>query len=110
MYIAMSRFEVVNGEENQFEKLLREKHSQLINIPGYLSFHSLRGGTNGTVTFYSSHTTWANKDDFLKWRDSEQFWEVHSDRIRIKEIITGRPVLWVKMKLFFKSFAIHLKA
>ena len=110
MYIAMSRFEVVNGEENQFEKSLREKHSQLINIPGYLSFHSLRGGTNGTVTFYSSHTTWANKDDFLKWRDSEQFWEVHSDRINIKENFISRSVLCVIQKLFFKSFTIRLKA
>lgn len=109
MYIAMSRFEVVNGEENQFEKLLTERHSQLVNIQGYLSFHFVRGGTNGTVTFYSSHTKWANREDYLKWCDSEKFWEVHSERIKLGEIIVGRPVLWDRMKSYFKSFANRLK-
>ena len=67
MHIAMNRFEVANGARKQFEQSIKKQYEQLKGTRGYLSFHLIRGGTNGTVTFYSSHTKWANKKDFLKW-------------------------------------------
>ena len=71
MYIVMSRSEVVTGEEWQFEQSSIERHYKLKDIPGYLSAHFVRGGTNGVVTFYSLHTRWTSKDDFLNWCTGE---------------------------------------
>ena len=56
MYIEMSRSEVVKGEERQFEQSSIERHYKLTDIPGYLSAHLVRGGTNGVVSSYSLHT------------------------------------------------------
>ena len=71
MYIVMSRSEVVTGEEWRFEQSCIERHYKLKDISGYLSAHFVRGGTNGVVTFYSLHTRWTSKDDFLNWCTGE---------------------------------------
>ena len=72
MHIAMNRFEVTNGLQKQFEQSIKEQFEQLKGTRGYLSFHLIRGGTNGAVTFYSSHTKWANKEDFFEmgWKST----------------------------------------
>ena len=51
MHIAMNRFEVANGLQKQFEQSIKEQFEQLKGTRGYLSFHLIRGGTNGAVTF-----------------------------------------------------------
>ena len=42
MYIAMNRFRIARGAEATFEKLWRERESQLDGVPGFREFHLLR--------------------------------------------------------------------
>ena len=59
----MKCFEVINGLEKQCEQSIKSHHEQLTGTGGYFSFHLIRGGTNGTATFYPFDTKWANKKD-----------------------------------------------
>ncbi len=83
MHIAMNRFEVKNGLQIQFGQLIKDQVEQLKGTRGYLSFHLIRGGTNGAVTFYSSYTRWANKADFLKWGGKVQLCKMQNASVNI---------------------------
>ena len=50
MYIAMNRFRIARGHEADFEKLWRERDSQLEGVPGFRTFHLLRGPANEEAT------------------------------------------------------------
>ena len=43
MYIAMNRFRIALGREDDFETLWRERDSYLEGEPGFRSFHLLKG-------------------------------------------------------------------
>ena len=43
MFIAMNRFKVIRGAETGFEEVWTRRDTQLRDIPGFLSFHLLRG-------------------------------------------------------------------
>ena len=104
MHITMNRFEVENGEEQQFERSLKEHHERLKGTPGYLSFHLIRGGTNGTVTFYSSHTKWNTRQDFLDWNEAEQLLKSRFTSIDTAKINIKKSVLWDRFRTYLKSF------
>lgn len=81
MYIAMNRFKVKAGMEEGFEKLWRERDSHLDEVPGFKSFHLLKGPENTEEGFilYSSHTLWENEGAFRAWVDSEAFRKAHKN-------------------------------
>ena len=78
MFIAMNRFKVVKGEEAAFETVWSSRKSRLDEMPGFLSFHLLKGPEKEDHTLYSSHTSWASKEDFTAWTKSEQFRAAHA--------------------------------
>lgn len=78
MYIAMNRFKVAKGQEDAFEQVWRSRQSFLSELPGFISFHLLRGATNDDHTLIASHTTWETKADFEYWTKSDQFKKAHS--------------------------------
>ncbi|WP_371807604.1 antibiotic biosynthesis monooxygenase, partial [Arhodomonas sp. KWT] len=43
MFIAMNRFKVRHGHEEEFERIWRERDSHLQEVPGFIEFHLLRG-------------------------------------------------------------------
>ena len=104
MHIAMNRFEVANGLQKQFEQSINEQFEQLKGTRGYLSFHLIRGGTNGAVTFYSSHTIWANKEDFLQWGGKVQLCKMQSTSVKLELVKNRKSVLRDKFKMCFTSF------
>ena len=75
MFIAMNRFKVVKGEEAAFETVWSSRKTRLDEMPGFLSFHLLKGPEKEDHTLYSSHTSWVSKEDFTVWTKSEQFRE-----------------------------------
>jgi heme-degrading monooxygenase HmoA len=77
MFIAMNRFKVVKGEEKAFEEIWLSRESHLDQLPGFIEFHLLRGPERDDHTLYSSHTTWASKETFTAWTQSEQFRAAH---------------------------------
>lgn len=93
MFIAMNRFKVVKGEEAAFEGVWASRKSRLDEMPGFVAFHLLKGPEKDDHTLYSSHTTWASKDDFVVWTKSEQFRESHRNAGKPREtpLFLGHP-------------------
>ena len=93
MFIAMNRFKVISGKEAEFEDVWRNRDSKLAELPGFESFHLLRGATNENegYTLYSSHTVWRSKEDFTSWTKSEQFRSSHRNAGTNKGLYAGAP-------------------
>jgi heme-degrading monooxygenase HmoA len=93
MFIAMNRFKVVKGEEAAFEQVWASRKTRLDEMKGFITFHLLKGPEKEDHTLYSSHTTWASKEDFTAWTKSEQFRESHrsAGQPRATPIFLGHP-------------------
>jgi heme-degrading monooxygenase HmoA len=78
MYIAMNRFRIARGREEIFEKLWRERDSQLDGVPGFREFHLLRGASDEQATLYASHSLWESEAAFAAWTESEAFRKAHA--------------------------------
>src|SRR5581483_12004146 len=79
MFIAMNRFQVQLGQEKAFEEVWLGRDTYLGQVPGFVTFHLLRGPTNDDHTLYSSHSIWRSKADFEAWTRSEAFRMAHRD-------------------------------
>ena len=73
MFIAMNRFKVIRGAEADFEQVWTRRDTQLRDVPGFLSFHLLRGPEREDHTLYSSHTSWQCRADFETWTVRRRF-------------------------------------
>lgn len=87
MFIAMNKFQVVPERENDFETIWKERDSFLQEVPGFVQFALLRGDVEGE---YISHSTWADRDAFLAWTQSESFFKGHQQG-SLKGILAGPP-------------------
>jgi heme-degrading monooxygenase HmoA len=92
MYIAMNRFRVNAGREEDFERTWRERQSYLGEVPGFESFHLLRGETRDGLTPYVSHSTWASREAFVAWTESEAFHKAHASARSPQGTLAGPPV------------------
>jgi heme-degrading monooxygenase HmoA len=92
MYIAMNRFQVNAGHENVFEEIWRKRDSYLHEVPGFKTFHLLRGETKDGHTLFVSHSTWASRDAFIAWTESEAFRKAHGDARSPQGTLAGHPV------------------
>ena len=43
MYIAMNRFRIVLGRENEFESIWKNRDTHLENVPGFINFNLVKG-------------------------------------------------------------------
>ena len=109
MHIAMNRFEVTNDLQKQFEQSIKEQFEQLKGTQGYLSFHLIRGGTNRAVTFYSSHTKWAKKEDFLKWGGKVQLCKMQNASVNIGPVKNRKLGLRECLTSCLKTFNFRAK-
>jgi len=93
MFVAMNRFSIRNGHEDAFETVWRERDSKLKNVPGFRSFHLLKGAADedAGTTLYASHTIWNSQQDFVNWTHSENFREAHKNAGDNRDMYTGRP-------------------
>ncbi len=78
MFIAMNRFRIVAGREQEFIDIWKNRDSHLSEMPGFISFHLLQGETEGEATRFISHTTWASAEDFGNWTRSDAFRQAHA--------------------------------
>ena len=92
MYIAMNRFRVNAGREEDFEEGWRQRDSYLHEVPGFRSFHLLRGETKRVVPSFVSHSTWESRDAFAAWTRSEAFRKAHGDARSPQGTLAGHPV------------------
>ncbi len=93
MFIAMNRFQVARGREEDFEQVWKMRDSRLDEVPGFVEFHLLRGPERDDHTLYSSHSVWASRQAFEDWTRSEQFRAAHRDAGQTKGMYLDHPVL-----------------
>lgn len=91
MFIAMNRFKVTLGKEGEFENVWRQRESRLNEVPGFKSFHLLRGPELDDHTLFASHTTWEDKATFDAWTHSDAFKQVHAQTGQTKGLYLGHP-------------------
>ena len=93
MFIAMNRFRVKKGAEQDFENVWLNRDSQLDTVPGFVEFHLLKGPAAEDHTLYSSHTVWVDKAAFEAWTRSEEFRRAHAraDNKTGESLYLGHP-------------------
>lgn len=91
MFVAMNRFKVKKDECPAFEDVWRTRESRLAEVPGFVSFHLLRGPERDDHVLYASHTIWASEADFVAWTKSEQFRAAHSGAGERRPLTIGPP-------------------
>lgn len=78
MFVAMNRFKIVPGKEEEFIRLWKERDSYLGEVPGFKSFSLLQGKTFDDYTLFASHSTWESEKAFEDWTYSEVFKIAHA--------------------------------
>lgn len=91
MFIAMNRFQVTKGREQDFEKVWQSRDSRLNEMDGFQEFKLLRGPEHEDHTLYSSFTVWSSKDNFEAWTKSEQFRDAHRNAGQNDNLYLGHP-------------------
>lgn len=91
MYIAMNRFKVKHGSENDFEEIWRSRDRHLNEVDGYIEFSLLKGAKEEDHTLYSSHTIWSSYDDFDNWTKSDAFRKAHKGAGKSSVSYLGHP-------------------
>lgn len=56
MFIAMNRFRVRRGGEDEFQSRWQQRDTRLSDVPGVMEFHLLRGPEHDDRTLFVSHT------------------------------------------------------
>lgn len=93
MFIAMNRFKITPGEEEAFEEVWRARESHLESVPGFKTFHLLRGPKTEEYSLYASHSVWASRQAFEDWTKSEAFRMAHRSAGDRKPLYLGHPQL-----------------
>jgi heme-degrading monooxygenase HmoA len=93
MYIAMNRFRIAPGHEQDFIDIWKNRETHLDSVPGFIEFHLLQGATDESHTLFASHAIWESKEDFENWTKSEAFRKAHANAGGSREIYLGPPQL-----------------
>lgn len=91
MFIAMNRFQVKKGSEQDFEDVWLKRDTHLAGVPGFVEFHLLKGPEREDHVLYSSHTVWRARADFEAWTRSEAFRAAHAGAGGNKPLYLGHP-------------------
>ena len=91
MYIAMNRFRVAKGREQEFIDVWKNRDSHLESVPGFREFHLLQGPTDDDATLFTSHSLWDSGEQFRDWTRSEAFRQAHADAGSNKDLYLGSP-------------------
>lgn len=91
MFIAMNRFKIALGREQQFIDIWKHRESYLDTVPGFKEFHLLRGPSTEEYTLFASHSIWESRAAFEAWTKSEAFRRAHAQAGGAREIYLGPP-------------------
>ncbi|DBB13897.1 TPA: hypothetical protein ACH3X3_000884 [Trebouxia sp. C0006] len=101
-FVTNNVFKVKQEGCQQFEETWKNRESRLKETPGFLRFALLRGDEEGE---YISQTTWASRQAFKDWTQSQNFAKAHgtgqgeqdkkpehgSKRAGMAELLDGPP-------------------
>ena len=92
MYVAMNRFRIKPGCEEDFINIWKNRETYLDTVPGFKSFNLLQGATSDEHTLFASHSIWEDKAAFEAWTTSEQFKKAHAGAGgKTQDIYLGPP-------------------
>lgn len=91
MYIAMNRFRIALGKEQEFIDIWKNRESHLESVPGFKEFNLLQGPSDEECTLFASHAVWASGEDFSNWTKSESFRKAHANAGNAKGVYLGPP-------------------
>lgn len=91
MFIAMNRFRIRPGKEQEFINVWKERDSQLESVLGFKEFHLLQGPATEEAVQFISHSIWSSARDFENWTRSEAFRKAHASAGGSKELYLGPP-------------------
>ena len=91
MFVAMNRFRIARGSEAAFEKVWADRDSHLEAVPGFRSFHLLKGSQEDDHTLYATHTVWDDESAFRAWTQSEAFRLAHRNAGDNRSLYLGPP-------------------
>lgn len=93
MFIAMNRFKIALGREQDFIAIWQKRESYLDGVPGFKDFHLLQGASNAEFSLFASHSVWESKKAFEDWTHSEAFRKAHAGAGASQGIYLGHPQL-----------------
>ena len=94
MFIAMNRFKIKKGMEQDFIKIWKQRDSYLDEVPGFKEFHLLQGPSHDDYTLFVSHSVWESEQAFEDWTHSEAFKKAHAHAgEKTKDVYLGPPQL-----------------
>jgi heme-degrading monooxygenase HmoA len=93
MFVAMNRFRIARGREQEFLEIWRQRDSHLAGVPGFRQFNLLRGPETEEHTLFASHSTWDSREAFDAWTRSEAFRMAHAGAGGSKGLYLGHPEL-----------------
>ncbi len=93
MFVAMNRFKIKIGCEQDFIDIWKGRDTYLDDVPGFKKFNLLRGSTHEDHTEFASHSTWESREDFEAWTKSEAFRKAHANAGARRDIYMGPPQL-----------------
>ncbi|KAL3145328.1 hypothetical protein ABBQ38_001588 [Trebouxia sp. C0009 RCD-2024] len=73
-FVANNVFKVKKEGCQQFEDTWKNRESNLKDTPGFVRFALLKGDEEGE---YISQSTWASREDFKNWTQSQNFAKAH---------------------------------
>ncbi len=91
MFIAMNRFKIIPGNEEDFVDIWRNRETFLDDVPGFKEFHLLKGPATNEYCLYASHSIWDSKQAFEDWTKSEAFRKAHANAGDTKPVYLGKP-------------------
>lgn len=91
MFVAMNRFRIVAGREEDFVELWRQRESHLHEVPGFREFHLLRGPGAADHTLFASHSIWDSAAAFEDWTRSDAFRKAHAGAGAHRDLYLGPP-------------------
>ena len=93
MYLTMNRFKVHKDKAGAFEALWINRDSHLKAVPGFVSFHLMRGPDRDDHVLYASHTVWESEEAFQGWTKSEAFRAAHKHAGGSRDLYLEPPEL-----------------
>lgn len=94
MFIAMNRFKIKKGKEQDFIDIWKKRDSYLDEVPGFKEFHLLQGPEFEDHTLFVSHSVWQSEQSFEDWTHSDSFKKAHAHAgEKTQDVYLGPPNL-----------------
>src|SRR3954467_9314143 len=91
MYIGSQHLRARPDAASDSEPSRCERQSYLSEVPGFQSFHLLRGAVEEGARVYASHTVWSDEAAFMAWTQSDAFRKAHAQGGKTVALLMGPP-------------------